>query len=55
MAQGKRDEAEALKKQVTADSERLAELEAKEAELDEKIKKDHDDNSKHYRSKRTYR
>jgi seryl-tRNA synthetase len=39
MAQGKREEAEELKKQVTVDSERLAELEAKEAELDEKIKK----------------
>ncbi|MDF2510939.1 MAG: seryl-tRNA synthetase [Herbinix sp.] len=39
MAQGKREEAEELKKQVTIDSERLAELEAKEAELDEKIKK----------------
>lgn len=39
MAQGKREEAEELKKQVTADSERLAELEVKEAELEEKIKK----------------
>ncbi len=39
MAQGKREEAEALKRQVTADSERLAGLEAKEAELEEKIKK----------------
>ncbi|HHV12665.1 MAG TPA: serine--tRNA ligase [Clostridiales bacterium] len=39
MAQGKKEEAEALKKQVTADSERLAGLEAREAELDEKIKK----------------
>ncbi len=39
MAQGKREEAEELKKQVTTDSERLAELEAKEAEFDEKIKK----------------
>ena len=39
MAQGKREEAEALKAQVTADSERLAALEAKEAELQEKVKK----------------
>lgn len=39
MAQGKREEAEALKKQVTEESERLAQLEAKEAELEEKIKK----------------
>ncbi len=39
MGQGKRAEAEELKKQVTADSRRLAELEAREAELGEKIKK----------------
>jgi len=39
MAQGKREEAEALKAQVSADSERLAALEAKEAELQEKVKK----------------
>ena len=39
MAQGKREEAESLKVQVTADSERLAALEAKEAELQEKVKK----------------
>ena len=39
MAQGKRDEAEALKAQVSADSERLAALEAKESELQEKVKK----------------
>ncbi len=39
MGQGKKTEAEELKKQVTADSERLAELEAKELELEEKIKK----------------
>lgn len=38
MAQGKKEEAEELKKQVTADSERLVELEAKENELQEKIK-----------------
>jgi seryl-tRNA synthetase len=39
MAKGLKAEAEELKKQVTADSERLAELEAKENDLQEKIKK----------------
>lgn len=39
MAQGKKEEAEAIKAQVTANSERLAELEAIEAELDEKVMK----------------
>lgn len=39
MAQGRREEAEALKAQVSADSERLAALEAKEADLQEKVKK----------------
>lgn len=39
MAQGKKEEAEELKKKVTAESERLAELEVKEGELEEKIKK----------------
>lgn len=39
MGQGKREEAEALKKQVTEQSDRLNGLEAKEAELEEKIKK----------------
>lgn len=38
MAQGKKAEAEELKKKVTADSERLSELEAMETELQEKIK-----------------
>lgn len=38
MAQGKKEEAEELKKKVTADSERLAELEANEVVLEEKIK-----------------
>ncbi len=40
MGQGKKDEAEAAKKQVNEFSARLAELEAKEAELSEKITKD---------------
>lgn len=39
MAQGKKEEAEEMKKKVTAESERLAQLEAKEGELEEKIKK----------------
>jgi seryl-tRNA synthetase len=39
MGQGKKAEAEELKKRVTTDSERLAVLEATEAELEEKIKK----------------
>ena len=37
MAQGKKEEAEEIKKQVTAKSERLAQLEEKESELDKKI------------------
>lgn len=39
MAQGKKEEAEALKQQITLDTQHLAELEAKEGELEEKIKK----------------
>ena len=39
MGQGKREEAEEMKKKVTEQSELLAQDEAKEAELDEKIKK----------------
>ena len=39
MGQGKREEAEEVKKQVSANSARLTELEAKEAELSEKILK----------------
>ena len=38
MAQGKRDEAEEVKKQVTANALRLAELEKLEEEYQEKIK-----------------
>ena len=37
MGQGKKEEAEEVKKQVGANSARLAELEAKESELSEKI------------------
>ncbi|WMJ88960.1 serine--tRNA ligase [Anaerocolumna sp. MB42-C2] len=39
MAQGKKEEAEVLKKQITLDTEHLAELEAKESDLEERIKK----------------
>ena len=39
MSQGKKEEAEEVKKQVSANSARLAELEAKESELAEKILK----------------
>lgn len=39
MAQGKKEEAEVLKEQVNADAERLAQLEAMEADLQEKVKK----------------
>ena len=39
MGQGKREEAEEIKKQVTAESDHLAELEKQEAELEEKVKK----------------
>ncbi len=38
MGQGKREEAEAMKALVTSQGERLSELEAKEAELSEKVK-----------------
>lgn len=39
MAQGKKEEAEAIKAKVAANASRLAELEEKEAELSEKVKK----------------
>ena len=39
MGQGKKEEAEAVKAQVTANAARLAELEAQESELEEKILK----------------
>ena len=38
MAQGKRDEAEQVKAQVARQADRLKELEAREAELDEKVR-----------------
>ena len=39
MGQGKKEEAEAVKKQVADNAARLAELEQKESELEEKVKK----------------
>ena len=39
MAQGKKDEAEEVKKKVTEEAAHLAELEAKQAELNEEVKK----------------
>ena len=39
MAQGKKEEADAVKEQVTKNAERLAELEQLEAELGEKVQK----------------
>ncbi len=39
MGQGKREEAEAVKAQVTANAQRLAELEAQETELEAKVQK----------------
>ena len=39
MREGKKEEAEAIKAQVKAGAERLAEIEAKQAEIDEEIKK----------------
>ncbi|MVX66257.1 serine--tRNA ligase [Clostridium chromiireducens] len=38
MAQGKKEEAEEIKQKVNADSERMAELDVKEKELEEKVK-----------------
>ena len=42
MAQGKKEEAENVKAQVSADADRLKELEVKEAELGAKINENHD-------------
>ena len=39
MAQGKKEEAEAVKKEVTQNSERMAELDAREKEVEEEIRK----------------
>ena len=45
MAQGKREEAEAVKKQVTENAKRLAELEGLEVEYSEKNQEHYDGNS----------
>ena len=50
MGRGKKEEAEAVKAQVSANAARLAELEETEKELQEKSNKDHDGNPKHHRS-----
>ena len=39
MAQGKKEEAEAVKKEVTQNSERMAELDAREKDVEEEIRK----------------
>lgn len=39
MAQGKKEEADAVKEQVTKNAERLAELEKLEAELEKRLRK----------------
>lgn len=41
MAQGKKEEAEAVKKEVTQNSERMAELDAREKEVEEEIGRAH--------------
>ena len=48
MGQGKKEEAEEVKKQVASDAARLEELSIKEKELDEKVTKDHDDDTEHH-------
>ena len=56
MGQGKKEEAEEVKKQVTSQlSDHLAELEEKEKDLEEAHQKDHDDDPEHHRSVRTDR
>ena len=49
MGQGKKEEAEAVKAQVSANAARLAELEETEKSC-RKSNKDHDGNPKHHRS-----
>jgi len=49
MGQGKKDEAEQMKQLVTEKSEELAQLEAMETEIGEKVKKNNDDYSKYHR------
>ena len=48
MKEGKREEAEEAKKQVTANAETVEKLSAEEKEVEEKIKKDYADNSKYH-------
>ena len=55
MGQGKKEEAEALKEQVNKDATHLQELQAKEGELQEEIKKKNDGYTKYNRPKCTNR
>ena len=48
MKEGKREEAEEAKKQVTANAQRVESLSAEEKEVEEKIKKNYDDYSKYH-------
>ena len=48
MAQGKKDEAEELKKKVQANADRVESLSNEEKDVEAKIKKDYDDNSKYH-------
>ena len=51
MAQGKKEEAEVLKKKVQCKvQEESKSLSAEEKEVEEKIKKNHDDHSEYHRS-----
>ena len=50
MAQGKKEEAEEVKKQVAASGNRIEELSVREKEVEEELLKDHDGNSEYYRS-----
>ena len=48
MAQGKKEEAEEIKKQVTEQAERLSELQENETELQAKVRRNHDGHSKYH-------
>ena len=55
MGQGKKEEAEEVKKQVTAASDHLAELEEKERDLRSQNPQNHDDDPQHHRPVRSHR
>ena len=48
MGQGKREEAEEVKKQVAASGARIDELSAREKEVEEELLKDHDGYSEYH-------